>query len=197
MPFADTCFNSRPSCDGRLEVPLQKDLTLWFQFTPVMRRATRSGCGLVLSGTFQFTPVMRRATRRTGPCAASRRFNSRPSCDGRLSTYQQSTTWKGFNSRPSCDGRRRHRHHNDSRRVSIHARHATGDPAAGQYRFAVLVSIHARHATGDSALRSLAALTAFQFTPVMRRATSRNHRADICRRFQFTPVMRRATRQLL
>ena len=33
-----------------------------FQFTPVLRRATKQGCFFVLPRVFQFTPVLRRAT---------------------------------------------------------------------------------------------------------------------------------------
>ena len=99
-------FNSRPSCDGRQVPPTSCPLFVLFQFTPVMRRATRlDGLQLTKSAVsilarhatgdsskitvlttskmFQFTPVMRRAT----------------------NTNRISAPWKGFNSRPSCDGR--------------------------------------------------------------------------------------------
>ena len=57
-----TCFNSRPSCDGRPLCAAFSSADIPFQFTPVLRRATPA--------------------RPTAP-ALSRCFNSRPSCDGR------------------------------------------------------------------------------------------------------------------
>ena len=60
------------------------------------------------------------------------------------------TVMISFNSRPSCDGRRR----TACRSVAVH-----------------LVSIHARLATGDSAALVPFLMDAFQFTPVLRRAT--------------------------
>ena len=54
-----------------------------------------------------------------------------------------------FNSRPSCDGR-----------------HSRADPSSK-----LAVSIHARLATGDKTLILLVEIDAFQFTPVLRRAT--------------------------
>ena len=143
---------------------------------------------------FQFTPVMRRAT----ACRHARRR----SCS--------------FNSRPSCDGRRDKNVITASVRVSIHARHATGDPKVSAKITKQAVSIHARHATGDGQRNRRKRGGVFQFTPVMRRATAagqggRPRRAvsiharhatgdgplgssAACWAFQFTPVMRRATR---
>ena len=80
-------------------------------------------------------------------------FNSRPSCDGRLWVIDtMSPPELSFNSRPSCDGRHRAVNAVDvAWAVSIHARHATGDAGTGR---------------GQDGKRT------FQFTPVMRRATS-------------------------
>ena len=138
---------------------------------------------------------MRRATpaspksRGAGSC-----FNSRPSCDGRPRTTSPAPSATGFNSRPSCDGR--HTKPKPSPTPSSFQftpvmRRATGGLPAQDER--TRVSIHARHATGDVALGSLQISTQFQFTPVMRRATLHPRRRRHHREFQFTPVMRRAT----
>ena len=128
---------------GRLDVA--------FQFTPVVRRATEMSLNLAEEGVvFQFTPVVRRATVR-------KNLKQKRDC---------------FNSRPSCDGRLR----------------------AAVARSFASVSIHARRATGDKTSDLAAALdVAFQFTPVVRRATSPRSRAKSRKQFQFTPVVRRAT----
>ena len=82
-------------------------------------------------GVFQFTPVVRRATRLPGLWGGwMLRFNSRPSCDGRprcRSTLPKKELC--FNSRPSCDGRPCGRTSSRRGTVSIHARRATGDCA--------------------------------------------------------------------
>ena len=123
---------------------------------------------------FQFTPVMRRATKQSFATIFASSFNSRPSCDGRpdvpgvpggrrrVSIHARratgdslramaSTASRCFNSRPSCDGRLGPlRRRVDLPVVSIHARHATGDlPLAAMVPVITNVSIHARHATGD------------------------------------------------
>ena len=54
-------FNSRPSCEGRLEV---------YSWT-------------VAIPTFQFTPLMRGATKKNLTAIYNKCFNSRPSCEGR------------------------------------------------------------------------------------------------------------------
>ena len=56
-------------------------------------------------GKFQFTPVVRRATRGLRACRTFRSFNSRPSCDGRRCPPCCRFVCRRFNSRPSCDGR--------------------------------------------------------------------------------------------
>ena len=97
-------FNSRPSCEGRHIIEMAAK-TLKFQFTPLMRGATR---------------------RNTAQTVAGLRFNSRPSCEGRLFSQhlvfspnvsihaphaRGDKTCKffghiaGFNSRPSGVGR--------------------------------------------------------------------------------------------
>ena len=55
-------FNSRPSCDGRPARPPRICSRVWFQFTPVVRRATARRLAPRLAIAFQFTPVVRRAT---------------------------------------------------------------------------------------------------------------------------------------
>ena len=109
-PVADNIglsFNSRPPCDGRLVLPRWRRQLAWFQFTPALRRATGANIYGDEYDVFQFTPALRRATRgafRSPRC--TRCFNSRPPCDGR----------------PLFPHRLRR-----LRRVSIHARLATGD----------------------------------------------------------------------
>ena len=146
------------------------------------------------SRRFQFTPVMRRATGWVHPRQPPGRFNSRPSCDGRRAAGRTDPRRDCFNSRPSCDGRPLQ----DVRAlqrllVSIHARHATGDPTEAGKDPEFAVSIHARHATGDVWASGLRSDGVFQFTPVMRRATECADAEVVEVAFQFTPVMRRAT----
>ena len=78
---------------------------------------------------------------------------------------------RGFNSRPSCEGR-----HIKSRHLST-----------------LVVSIHAPRARGDCPLLYFLFHLAFQFTPLVRGATT----PDCVRRrkqpFQFTPLVRGAT----
>ena len=100
---------------------------------------------------FQFTPVMRRATR-TRPCRSGRRtgFNSRPSCDGRLrgGVFLSLFVFVSIHARHAT-GDLAHIGYSFAYIVSIHARHATGDLPTGKAQRVVHVSIHARHATGD------------------------------------------------
>ena len=56
------CFNSRPSCDGRLVAFAFMRSAALFQFTPVVRRATECEALRAEMEAFQFTPVVRRAT---------------------------------------------------------------------------------------------------------------------------------------
>ncbi len=214
MPLT-SCFNSRPYCDGR-QTRCRWTFSGSFQFTPVLRRATRlratASMRFIVSiharlatgdtarrvnptvhSTFQFTPVLRRATQEEALRKAILCFNSRPSCDGRLSPGPSNAVPGSFNSRPYCDGRHtlqdgaaqvgfqftpvlRRATRPDiqgphGRRVSIHARLATGDRGRRPRRSTLcsfnsrpycdgrrlahvpnihrLVSIHARLATGD------------------------------------------------
>ena len=165
-----------------------------FQFTPVLRRATsrtqtespstarfnsRPSCDgrrrraqVCASAAFQFTPVLRRATTATADNIVLDKFQFTPvlrRATRSHAPYSRRTT--RFNSRPSCDGR------------PIHS--PQGAPGA--------VSIHARLATGDARSRPSATTEAFQFTPVLRRATVRWTFPWRKSEFQFTPVLRRAT----
>ena len=170
-----------------------------FQFTPVLRRATRAAP----EGQHQLRVSIhaRLATGDSRPLPPSpelRGFNSRPSCDGRRALTITGDGESRFNSRPSCDGRlrrgrgrmrrpafqftpvlRRATEARTGRRpgnaVSIHARLATGDCCASGGREQRRVSIHARLATGDVAvLLADGSNAVFQFTPVLRRATAPN-----------------------
>ena len=142
-------FNSRPSCEGRRVRPLPTTGAVVSIHAPHARGDTSE---IIPDKTsrFQFTPLMRGATsrsRRPSPCG---RFNSRPSCEGRRQTYR----------RACC------------RPVSIHAPHARGDILVFGWNLEMRVSIHAPHARGDIAFLRLMVLQEFQFTPLMRGATS-------------------------
>ena len=142
------CFNSRPSCDGRL-------VGIYGATREIVsihaRRATgdvgraRNEAGRIVSIHARRATGDRQATSasRHQPC-----FNSRPSCDGRRAARRRESGSVSFNSRPSCDGR-----------------HFTMLVSA-EY----CVSIHARRATGDTGPRHRLS-PRFQFTPVVRRAT--------------------------
>ena len=86
-----------PQVDGQPHV---------FQFTPVMRRATRIGIE-----EFLIKKVSIHARHATGDLnnqkdkLAPLSFNSRPSCDGRPRGQRVDIHLMSFNSRPSCDGR--------------------------------------------------------------------------------------------
>ena len=171
-PVFLSCFNSRPSCDGRLPRLRRAIRPYVFQFTPVVRRATSSKIGPISSTCFNSRPscdgrhrsnggggcggVSIHARRATGDCAillAIARapcFNSRPSCDGRPQCSPIKHFHERFNSRPSCDGR----------------------PSSMSRRYTRWL---------------------FQFTPVVRRATVGDSLGSRATRFQFTPVVRRAT----
>ena len=87
LPFS--CFNSRPSHDGRPSAMESYAWTVLFQFTPVARRATRRCIKRSRIDWFQFTPVARRATSGQASCRRSAGFNSRPSHDGRPRQFAQ------------------------------------------------------------------------------------------------------------
>ena len=120
---------------------------------------------------FQFTPLVRGATHPASDTGSSSRFNSRPSCEGRHKHLEPHSRryvsihaprargdWpyflhidaKCFNSRPSCEGRQ------SKSRVDALFR----------------VSIHAPHARGDLMLTCRCVRARFQFTPLMRGATT-------------------------
>ena len=167
-------FQFTPVVRRATKIFLWRELSNAFQFTPVVRRATITVVCLRFRGKFQFTPVVRRATRagRRGR-RGSPSFNSRPSCDGRLhdvslSFYSRMFQFTpvvrratpslrrregvgGFNSRPSCDGR-----------------HSDTLPNALDNRFNSRPSCDGRQSCAYVARYVIK----FQFTPVVRRATS-------------------------
>jgi len=83
--YEPTGFNSRPSCDGRRNARSLVCPQIMFQFTPVLRRATKLAVEL---GDISSVSIHARLA--TGDKAdyagmiADQGFNSRPSCDGRL-----------------------------------------------------------------------------------------------------------------
>ena len=185
-------FNSRPSCEGRPNAALDYARELVsihaprargdrfaqvinkpsrFQFTPLVRGATRKGAFNVSALVFQFTPLVRGATRcpwssRRRPC-----FNSRPSCEGRPIRAVPLRRVLRFNSRPSCEGRLDH----------------------GYITAALPVSIHAPRARGDTPRACGISCRKFQFTPLVRGATSVGIVVADDQKFQFTPLVRGAT----
>ena len=208
-------FNSRPSCDGRLEAA-----TRIYNLCNVSihaRLATGDGQSSVYHSTHRVSIHARLATGDMVGGILFRRgcFNSRPSCDGRqFSTIRkyESVLFQFtpvlrrathdnalpcatccFNSRPSCDGRLGVLVSRYRIAVSIHARLATGDHAKNQKPNPPQVSIHARLATGDL------------FLPLMERQINVSIHARLATGdvpkpstspsgvFQFTPVLRRAT----
>ncbi len=153
-------FNSRPSCEGRPGDGITPPCSVAFQFTPLVRGATRSAFHRIGSCAFQFTPLVRGATALPGTFSALLRFNSRPSCEGRPSGA------------PSF--RRLH--------VSIHAPRARGDHERAANRQTTGVSIHAPRARGDHPFLRASGHCVFQFTPLVRGATSRSCRGTSYRR---------------
>ena len=209
-------FNSRPSCDGRPFFCPDRPRKKWFQFTPVVRRATRRDGQAHDVHRFNSRP----SCDGRPVCKGGRRvivsFNSRPSCDGRPVNFSLCRLVACFNSRPSCDGRLARdaaacvagrfnsRPSCDGRPVDVGWRifqsgfnsRPSCDGRPDKYALISLihVSIHARRATGDRAAAASASIRMFQFTPVVRRATLYFDSANGILMFQFTPVVRRATR---
>ena len=160
-----TCFNSRPSCDGRPQAA--RTWTIWRSFN------SRPSC--------DGRPIRCLSTPRQ-PC-----FNSRPSCDGRQAWCQGSDSPRSFNSRPSCDGRQRQRRL-DYRDRRFNSRPSCDGRLCGTCTTrSRTVSIHARLATGDRVCVSSALRRTFQFTPVLRRATIACVNLGIDHRFNSRP----------
>ena len=121
-----------------------------FQFTPLVRGATFRPAAYARTIVFQFTPLVRGATDLRTSVISCDRFNSRPSCEGR-----------------PCPPRTLPR-----LIVSIHAPRARGDGHEFSASHHFVVSIHAPRARGDRTARHVFRPTAFQFTPLVRGATS-------------------------
>ena len=134
-------------------------------------RGDRIVVSSLLPMMFQFTPLMRGATKVIVTGAANLCFNSRPSCEGRpdygrldhveeVSIHaphargdgrnRRPPRTGGFNSRPSCEGRRTALRGGVRLHVSIHAPHARGDLECKLDASWPKVSIHAPHARGDT-----------------------------------------------
>ncbi len=103
----DTCFNPRPSCEGRRLHLLVNLANCGFNPRPSCEgRLKRPHANRRLS-LFQSTPLMRGATSvGRAPPTLSRCFNPRPSCEGRPHGYiHLRVVVPRFNPRPSCEGR--------------------------------------------------------------------------------------------
>ena len=102
-----SCFNPRPSCEGRPSARLANVCDESFQSAPLMRGATIDRVALfVLAGVSIRAPHARGDAARLLPQPAPSCFNPRPSCEGRL---------------------RRRRPPQRDAPVSIRAPHARGD----------------------------------------------------------------------
>ena len=162
-------FNSRPSCEGRPgadrdrrpaevsihaprargdELRLRADAQALFQFTPLVRGATRCARSTFLTAGFNSRPscegrhgtvvpesdtgVSIHAPRARGDLPFLRaaypgQFQFTPLVRGATLIQDNSNVPRGFNSRPSCEGRLNAKSIWDSVRVSIHAPRARGD----------------------------------------------------------------------
>ena len=125
-PHVVSCFNSRPSCEGRLFIPVKLPAVL-FQFTPLMRGATRSSRGPLRSA----------------------RFNSRPSCEGRHTLERFRVGMDVSIHAPHARGDAIVCNSCAIACVSIHAPHARGDSASVYKYYDTAVSLHAPRARGD------------------------------------------------
>ena len=124
-----TCFNPRPSCEGRPLSSVRQNSAGVFQSTPLMRGATpqtvkcrsSQGCfnprpscegrpgenaDISTDGLFQSTPLMRGATSTARRKPGNKRFQSTPLMRGATFTPAPlNPVSRGFNPRPSCEGR--------------------------------------------------------------------------------------------
>ena len=100
-------FNSRPLYRGRLIRQLDYMITLIFQLTPPIQRATIKPSTVCAAITFQLTPPIQRATHcMTYSAEINQHFNSRPLYRGRLMHKMHNMALTNFNSRPLYRGRR-------------------------------------------------------------------------------------------
>ena len=171
-----SCFNPRPSCEGRPRTTGWRRIPRGFNPRPSCEG--RRGSWLMVVPRlvkFQSTPLMRGATHRAIPFSGN---------------------FYSFNPRPSCEGRQELLRGQGGVRVSIHAPHARGDISSalssrmllhlfqstplmrgatgkdGRGIYAIPVSIHAPHARGDpDGHGEHRPRLRFQSTPLMRGAT--------------------------
>ena len=100
-------FNPRPPWGGRLSASRIQHISIIFQSTPSVGRAT---------------------SKPKTPISAHGNFNPRPPWGGRLATYGYSLHISNFNPRPPWGGRRVHRlHQKRVHSISIHALRGEGD----------------------------------------------------------------------
>ena len=148
-----------------------------FQPTPSLRRATADQALLDTLKEFQPTPSLRRATGPILPITAiPGLFQPTPS-------LRRATLSSGSRVRRPIS-------------ISTHALLAEGDVKLPVIPRSVEISTHALLAEGDQYLAEAAlAVSGFQPTPSLRRATSSGHPySSHSLRFQPTPSLRRATR---
>ncbi len=149
--IAGNSFNSRPSCDGRLQ-PIRKPR---FRRVSIHARLATGDCAARVRHAGNGVSIHARLATGDGDSAGRAALRD-VSIHARLATgdhmyFVRRSSSRCFNSRPSCDGRLIPSLPAAWRRdVSIHARLATGDLTSRCFRFVLWsVSIHARLATGD------------------------------------------------
>ena len=145
------CFNSRPSCEGR---PMYCYLFFYkrrFQFTPLMRGATKTlETEYFMKGVSIHAPHARGDITIYVNMHPLPGFNSRPSCEGRPGSLKKAINLLSFQFTPLMRGATMNTYIKPPyAMVSIHAPHARGDYRHAQQILQSLVSIHAPHARGD------------------------------------------------
>ena len=120
------CFNSRPSCEGRLSIDDRVRILMVSIHAP-RARGDANGLDVVSKPQFQFTPLVRGATRAETNSWRVLKFQFTPLVRGATFPTTGTISPRGFNSRPSCEGRQVAAHLDAELAVSIHAPRARGD----------------------------------------------------------------------
>ncbi len=194
-----SCFNPRPSCEGRPGPLGRNRKTNMFQSAPLMRGATQWPASRSMRVLFQSAPLMRGATgdhRERGRDAGVSIRAPHARGDLPMSTVPEPETC--FNPRPSCEGRPEQHGQLRHRPVSIRAPHARGDEADGLHASQRHVSIRAPHARGDRRIPTLASQwTRFNPRPSCEGRPERFKILVETGVFQSAPLMRGATVDVL
>ena len=203
-----TCFNSRPSCEGRRCEYATTEKKLVSIHAP-HARGDKTLVMVIQTILFQFTPLMRGATGSEASSIRRTCFNSRPSCEGRHAVagvlllahvsihaphargdqeQQEQFLEHMFQFTPLMRGATSYAFYEIIRKVvSIHAPHARGDLCSSRFVASRSVSIHAPHARGDTEGHFTMRGAVFQFTPLMRGATPNSRATSEAKRFNSRP----------